>query len=245
MITINVDPRGEVTISSETIEERAAMSKVYGAKEDFNHDEERAKFFSEGWGAAVRESQLRFVNGQLLDFYNEQGTGAMHPNDLLNAAQLHESLYGSQEPHNAEPEGTGEASEEDWPSDDYEGFDYDVAQAVEEELPVDAHAIKPVVDSGEPELESQEYDRGNNQTFDPLNTGTWTMSNDELQSRLDAAYQRGFDQKKATTERYLQIAIREINSNLFPEGYGQSTKEEVLVAVAIELAKRLGFEVSA
>lgn len=236
MITMSIDPNGEITISSETLQERAAMSQIYAATDgdkpapaldETTMDELKSNWFKQGWEAAISECQINFVNGRLPEFFQELGR-----------------KDGSEDPHHDEPEGTGEAKGDDVPAAGWA----EEQEAVHAANEIGLNVIRPVADSGEPEQEK-------NQTWDPEDTGTWTMSNEELQSRLDAAFERGREDgiastKLVTTERALRIIAVEEDNRLrdakvyaATDGRVGPTRGEVFGAFAIALAKRLGFEV--
>ena len=248
MITVNITPEGEITISSESGGERAVMSKVYreqdgeGVSVETASDDLKADFFKQGWESATREAMLNFVNGRLVEYFQEIGM----------AGPLNEAGQASQDPHLNEPAGTGEVDlandpefEDNW-AQEWPGRDEVVART--EDAPVIAAVvgdpdIRPVVDSGEPLVEAEPV-----KTFE---NGVWTMSDEELQSRLDETYNRGRKDGElspkplTTTERTIQMMATKVNAKLWPEGYGNLSKRDVLTLFGIELAKRMGIEVSA
>ena len=303
MINISIERNGEITISQETAEERISLSRHYesynafeeafGAKqgeeksedprtEETKKDEERAAFFKQGWEMAIREAQLNFVNGRIIEFFQEMG-GYIGDRE-------------STDPHRAEPDGTGEegfapVSIDDFPNghpelDDVAAAgwaDTPISNAIrgyierenearhaanEIGLTVGLAAIRPVGDSGEPELEK-------NQTWDLHNEGVWTMTNDELKSRLEDAYNRGWEQNasaqreagyqegfskgqtvaKQTTQRSLDIIAVEINGQVLQWWDEKMSSDDTIKEViskgeyarefARNLATRLGYEVSA
>ncbi|UAJ16166.1 hypothetical protein SEA_TINYMINY_75 [Microbacterium phage TinyMiny] len=264
MININVTPNGEINISQETADERAQMHRAYEYGQDVRedagagepsvetlNDDERANMFKQGWDSCLQEVQLNFVNGRLPEFFNEVG--------LKN---------GSEDPHHAEPEGIGE---EGWgePTDDYEGLmdrpedDLPAAGWSEDPFPgltslndhIREHAasvaeatealhaaneiglstIRPVKDSGEPEKEAE----GSQDS-----AGTWTMSDEELQSRLDESYRRGQEDadktKPITSEQTIHVLADEIAQRVHPEGMGSF----LVRPFAVQLAKSLGWDVA-
>ena len=280
MLTINVNDNGEINISQETAGERRLMAEFYNEqdrqrnqvvyessmegstdepseidKQDFdtpeNQDELNAVWFKSGWDSALRECMDRFATGTIIDFFNEVGV-AKDPSRLLSAAEENFDSYGQQDPHHDEPEGTGEAG---YPSDDYEGLDTEDEDSDESpwgSLPKEAFVdARPVVDSGEPEVEM-------NQTWDPEDTGTWTMSSEELQSRLDEAYNRGNTDgrrgKQSITRRTL---LAKVNDVIAAETIGAFASDkavpvstqldkvfgESMEAFVVPLAKSLGFKV--
>ncbi|UVF61404.1 hypothetical protein SEA_SPARCETUS_75 [Microbacterium phage Sparcetus] len=261
MININVTPNGEINISQETADERAQMHRAYeygqDVKEDAGagepsfetqRDEENSKYFKSGWDSCLQEVQINFVNGRLPEFFNEVGLKT-----------------GTEDPHHAEPEGTGE---EGWgePTDDYEGLMddlpaagwADMARGIDEgiaeqsasvaEVTEALHAaneiglstIRPVKDSGEPELE-----HGDALTDADLGiAGTWTMSNDELNSRINEAYRRGQEDadktKPITSEQTIHALADEVAQRVHPEGMGSF----LVRPFAVQLAKSLGWDVA-
>lgn len=251
MITVNITPEGEITISSESGGERAVMSKVYreqdgeGVSAETASDDLKADFFKQGWESATREAMLNFVNGRLVEYFQEIGM----------AGPLNEA---GQDPHLNEPAGTGDENEysfedrlgdpEEW-AQAWPGREEVVARTEDDDpTPVIAVVaqdpdIQPVTSSGEPEVEAQPV-----KTFE---NGVWTMSDEELQSRLDETYNRGRKDGElsppplTTTERTIQMMASEVNAKLWPEGYGNLSKRDVLAQFGIELAKRMGIEVSA
>lgn len=261
MITISVDPEGGVTLSQESIQERAAMSQLYGAQEAMeasaqtDRDEQNTLWFHNGWEAAIRECQVNFANGRLPEFFNEIGAGA--------------DGEKSEDPHHDEPEGTGETGDDvpaaGWGEPERAG---DVVEAMFAANEIGLDVIRPVADSGEPEEEK-------NQTWDPQNEGTWTMSNEELQSRCDAAYNRGYEQKARqereagyqegfrngqvvqamTTKQSLDIIAVETNNRVLQAWDEEHSTDEAIQEpiskgeyarrFAVLLAERLGYEVQA
>lgn len=300
-ININITEGGEITISQESAGERALMHDKYTADEElqvavtnvYNHlnaeklldvirpgdmqissetdlDEEREASFKRGWDAAVQECKLNYVNDRIEEFFNEMGV-------VWNPGEGKDEQ--SEDPHHDEPEGTGEHFDgvvlDDKPASGWS--DSKLGREIENNIArmnearhaaneIGLDVIRPVADSGDPEEEK-------NKTWDPQNEGTWTISNDELQSRLDAAYNRGWEEKatqqreagyqegfangqtaaKQTTARALEIIAVEEDNRLrnagayrpsAPDTIGPS-RGDVFGAFAIALAKRLGFEVSA
>ena len=276
MITLNITPEGEITVSQEAGSERAAMHAVYqndelntgdwregyqSAEEDMREgtisgdteiDEMRASFFAQGWESAVREAQLNYVNGRLEEFFQEMKVGEIS------------TEQPSEDPHHNEPEGTGEDRADDdlraagFSEDDLPAAGWSDSEFAANEIGL--NVIKPVTDSGEPELEAETV------AVEGI-VGTWTMSSFELQSRLDAAYNRGYEQKvqeeydrgrrdgstdhRQTTERALRIIAVETDAELHRngdysvmEGQVGPTRGQVFGAFAIAIAKRLGFEVA-
>jgi len=251
VITISINPDGEITLSQESAGEHKVMHEVYAEVDpttvnlsagtaiingveisaETQKDEMKEAFFKQGWEAATREAMHAFVAGRLVEYFQEIGM----------AGPLNEAGQASQDPHHNEPAGTGEAY--------WEGRD-EVVDRIEGDAPVievvaDDPEIKPVTDSGEPELEAK------TSGGDLFSNGTWTMSDEELQSRMDETYNRGrrdgelASKPIQTTERTIRMMAVEVNSKLWPEGYGDLSKREVLSQFGIELAKRMGIEVSA
>lgn len=194
MITLNISPDGDITISQETPGERIYMGEHYARMEREERgelkrsvsmdDDERAAMFKQGWDSAIRESQLQYVNGRIEEFWNEMGVNT-----------------GSEDPHHNEPEGTGEAP--DWGS----------AQDAWDGLPVSEQPlIRPAVDSGEPEKETDKS------AFRGLD-GVWTISDEELQGRLDAEFERGMSYSSPTVPpRYSAEQIAELRADAYGRG---------------------------
>lgn len=119
---------------------------------------------------------------------------------------------GSEDPHHNEPEGTGE----EW-LHAHEMFD---------EAP-DQPLVRPAVDSGEPDLEAEEVGP---------QPGVWTISDEELQSRLDAEFERGMAYVSATVPpRYTADQIAELRADAYGRGVADagSSKKEPLKFAAI------------
>lgn len=216
MISLNISPEGEITISQETPGERRFMSEHYARQEkvvinnfagesaeqdmldsgETERDEMKAAFFRSGWDAAIRETQLNYVNGRIEEFFNEL---VPVPEDV--------------DPHHNEPEGTGEAFDGvikpgGWP---YEG---DEMPHDEEDDPAIVRLnkirknIRKVADSGEPEKEDAEVDT------ECIN-GVWTIGNEELQALKDAEFERGVNYVSPTVgARYTDEQIKAIRGSL-------------------------------
>ena len=201
-------------------------------------DEIKAAFFKQGWDAATREAMLNFVNGRLVEYFQELG----HDPQAGQAVPT-----TSEDPHHNEPAGTGEALdidtngiyqrdpdfEDNWTQAEWEGRE-DVLER-----------IHPVVDSGEPLVEAEDVSEDI--------PGTWTMSNEELNSRINEAYSRGVKDGKAesawnqTTARTLERIADETTTVLlrdWPEGIDQ-TKREFGRRFALAIAVRFGWQVNA
>lgn len=208
MINVSINDNGEINISQETPGERIYMGEHYArmereeaaASRQTSDDEDRAHWFKEGWNSAIRESQLQYTAGRIEDFWNEMGV--------------------SEDPHHNEPEGTGEETDV-WPPRELTDDEL-IAQGhySEEEIygvggKSNQPLVRPVADSGEPEKETDET------AFRGLD-GVWTISDDELQNRLDTEFQRGLAYVSPTVPRRVSdqelAAIRE-------EGYGQGVAD--------------------
>jgi hypothetical protein len=240
---------GEVTLSYETPMERLSMAEFYarqeasekegklvmldefsGAKgettekdvsDETARDNRDAQYFENGWKAAIAETQLRYVNGDIEQFWNEQAQ-APDPEEMPKVDLDADDDAFIEALKEAHPEATVPAVVKGDPD------------------------IHPVVNSGEPEEEK-------NRTWDPSGSGTWTMSSEELQSRLDESYRRGAADGRAhpapkqTSERTLRIIAGEIDHELFPgggTGPSELTRGEVFTRFSVVLATRLGFEIS-
>lgn len=246
MITLNITPNGEITISQETADERRALyghfdDRDQDVKEDGSEtaqDEKNESFFKQGWQMATQEAMNNFVRGRMVEYFQEIGM-AGPLNEAGNALK-------SEDPHAAEPEGTGEAVVDlesdqhifdDVPAAGWAGRDEVVERIERPEYPEDEDPtpviavvaedpeIRPVVDSGEPLKEAsigaETTDGG----------GTWTMSNDELQSRLDASYTRGREDadktKPITTKAALNIVGIEINAEVLKKWDEERLEEQI------------------
>lgn len=143
MNTINVSPEGNIIISQETVAERIEMARYYesidpqrqaqavinnyntGGTEDFapveNQDDLNAKWFQDGWDAAISESLLYFVQGKAMDFYSS--VGVKNQDIEIALAKAHGATNedgtpeGWSDPHAGEPEGTGEVDWSDYEQD--------------------------------------------------------------------------------------------------------------------------------
>ena len=180
-------------------------------------EEANEKFFMSGWETAIRESQLRYVAGQIEEFWNEQG------NPVPPKPEESVKLFDMEED-------SGE-----------------IVLDQESPAPETPHSFSPAEGSGQPEEEAI----GENQTWDPTNSGTWTMSSEELQSRMDETYKRGLRDgetvSRKTTSSTLEVIAKEsIASVLNNENYNKYYTQEsvdLLGAVLPVFAERLGFEV--
>jgi hypothetical protein len=288
MNTIQINPDGSVTLSSETVAERREMASFYASQERDavgntidgspsqagGESEAYDAGFKGGWAAAVQETQLRFINGQLLDFYNEQGTPSYTMDgvsqvDLEQAAKEHEGIYGAQDPHYQEPLGTGESDEltmegePAWESDpDYEANWGKAHEAFLDERPRTENILFPksasTQDPHDPEHDTKE---------DPeyVEPGTWTLSNEELNSRINEAYRRGNEegyqtgfangqtiQEREVTRRTLMGKAMDVVSQdtigTFARGEGTPTRFHDAFGPSVEnfvvpLVRSLGFKV--
>ncbi|QGH74023.1 hypothetical protein SEA_MORTYSMITH_69 [Microbacterium phage MortySmith] len=166
MITLNISPDGDITISQETPGERIYMGEHYARMEreekETERDEMNSTFFKSGWESAIQEAQLRYVSGDIETFFQEMKVGDIQ-------TEIKE-------------DGGGEP-------DDLEGYDEPTDPVLDA---ADPPLIRPAVDSGEPEKEAE----GSQDS-----AGTWTISDEELQSRLDAEFERGVAYESPTVPR--------------------------------------------
>lgn len=233
MININVNTSGEITISQETAGERIVMSDHYNGRE-VGPD-------GDPMGDEERETETETERDQRNAAFFKSGwdtaireTQLQYVNGRIEEFWNEQGYQESVDPHHNEPEGTGY-------SPDVNGMEEDPAPVLA--VITDDPDIHPAEGSGEPELEENM-----NKTWDPTNSGTWTMSNEELQSRLDETYNRGrrdgLGDKRQTTRRSLQIIANETDRKLWPEGTGTLSRGGVFGMFAVALAERLGFEVT-
>ena len=226
MINVSISPDGEIVISQETPGERIYMGEHYArmdreAKDQHGYatlsDDERAAMFKQGWESAIRESQLQYVNGRIEDFWNDMGVGG-------------------KDPHHDEPEGTGEETDT-WPPRELDD-DPEMRFSEEEVAAFDPPLIRSVADSGEPEKEN---DLG--AAFKGLD-GVWTISNEELQSRLDAEFERGVSYVSPTVpRRYSQQEIAELSAEAYGQGIADSGKPRTIKFSALRgIADRVASE---
>lgn len=255
MLNINVDQNGDINVSVEPLNERIAMLHQY-AKVDENQgstvvnnfasapvdqtaqDERDQTLFRQGWDSAINESKLWYVQGKIEDFWNslepvpETGLDASDDDRNFQDDPDFEDNWDAAEADVNEALAEYQATHADEP--------YEPVPAVIAQDP----AITPVADSGEPELETQ------NQTWDPANDGTWTMSAEELQSRLDETFARGYNDGEAagytrphqTTANALAMIGKETYEFVFPSA--PELEVEDMTKFMKALGKRLGFEVS-
>ncbi|QLF84394.1 hypothetical protein SEA_KARATE_70 [Microbacterium phage Karate] len=200
MITLNISPDGDITISQETPGERIYMGEHYARMEreekETERDEMNSTFFKSGWESAIQEAQLQYVNGRLEEFFQEMKVGDVQTEVKEDAGSEPDDL-----------EGWGE------PTDEYEGLTDPVLDAADPPL------IRPAVDSGEPEKEQQSIGA---ETAD--GGGTWTISNDELQGRLDAEFERGVAYTSPTVPRRVSDEeLSEIRMHAFEAGKAETT----------------------
>lgn len=188
MITLSISPDGDITISQETPGERIYMGEHYARMER----EERGELVS----------QETLNDDERAAMFKQGWDSAIRESQLQYVNGRIEEFWNemgvktsSEDPHHDEPEGTGE--QPDWGSaqDAWDGLDQPL--------------IRPAVDSGEPEKEADET------AFRGLD-GVWTISDDELQSRLDAEFERGLNYSSPTVPpRYSAEQIAELRN----EGY--------------------------
>lgn len=314
MNSIQINADGTITISQETAEERVRMAKHYAEMErpadafspnDTGESEAFDRGFKGGWVAAVQESQLRFVNGQLLDFYAEQGTPSYTMEgvslvDLEQAAPQFEDIYGKQDPHYNEPEGTGELTmegEEAWDEEPRETLSgkMDYPEALVDQYLSGSVTGEPLPTQDQSNFMSvQEWGKVKEEAFrdthgaemnprtsqGPVSTarpdesipaedpeyvepGTWTLSSEELQSRINEAHERGYqegfsngqtvaERQQQITRRTLEMKARELIAQdtlaNFAKGEGAPTRLDIIFgesmeAFVIPFAKSLGFKV--
>lgn len=282
MINIVISPEGEIVISQEPTEERVVMNNVWNFSEgelpETINDEIKADMFKQGWNSALEEVVLNRKAERLDEFLEE--TGAAKPSD----------------PHHNEPEGTGEDISEEEAMErkriddnaslevgyDEEQSDFRVVTVdgavslgiVADDVPaagwaveslhaaneIGLNVIRPVKDSGEPEKEAEIVS-------DDYNEGTWTLSNAELNSRINEGHRRGREEgylegfrngqtvNKQTTRRSLGIIAVEINNQVVQWWEEQQSSDDVIREALSKgtyarkfaelLAERLGYEVSA
>ncbi|UYL85366.1 hypothetical protein SEA_HAGER_73 [Microbacterium phage Hager] len=205
MITLNITPDGDITISQETPGERIYMGEHYARMEreekELAADDVKADMFKQGWESAVREAQLQYVGGRIEEFFQDMKVGSIETEVKEDGGE----------------EGWGDAS------DDYEGLTDPVLDAADPPL------IRPAVDSGEPEKERDTT------SFRGLD-GVWTISDDELQARLDAEFERGVTYVSPTVpRRYSQEEIAALKNETAAEErakIGSSVKFSALRAIA-------------
>ncbi|UDG78690.1 hypothetical protein SEA_POTTY_70 [Microbacterium phage Potty] len=204
MITLNISPDGDITISQETPGERIYMGEHYARMEreekETERDEMNSTFFKSGWESAIQEAQLRYVSGDIETFFQEMKVGDVQTEIKEDAG--------------SEP-------------DDLEGWDEPTDPVLDA---ADPPLIRPAVDSGEPEKEH---------TFDPTpqrSAGTWTISDEELQSLKDAEFERGVQYVSPTVpRRYSQEEIEAIGAEAAAAErakIGSSVKFSALRAIA-------------
>lgn len=240
MININISDTGEINISHETPGERVIPLQEYERESrpvgpdgdplgDEERDEEPVRSI-EPYRGAPTEDDLKGA------FFKSGWQAAVREAQLHYVSGAIEQFWQEQSPQ-LPPEGE-------------QPFLYNMEFDKSELAPAPASAlndIHPVSDSGEPELE-----KAQDISWTSGDPGTWTMSNEELNSRLDETYNRGFNtgklsaanEKSVTSFATLNIMAGEIVDDLFHTGFPvASTKHEIAVAIAIPLAKRLGWGV--
>ncbi len=209
MINVSISPDGEIVISQETPGERIYMGEHYARMEREERgelkrsvsmdDDERAAMFKQGWEAAIRESQLQYVNGRIEEFWNEMGVKT-----------------GSEDPHHNEPEGTGEADM----YDQQDEFHNSLTDAEVWDGLAGQPLIRHAMDSGEPEKETDKS------AFRGLD-GTWTMSDEELQALKDAEFERGMAYVSPTVPpRYSAEQIAELRTEAYARGIADSASAQ-------------------
>lgn len=164
-------------------------------------DEYKERYFKLGFEAAINESKLWYVQGKIEEFWNDT-TPKGEPVEYPAKAE-----YAAA--HADEP-----CAPELWTTTE------PVAPSPVIEVIAADPDIRPVTDSGEPLVEALPTE---------VEEGTWTISNAELQSRLDAEYERGLkagikkglDQadgtKPITTTKALDMIALEINNQVLNE----------------------------
>lgn len=198
MITLSISPDGDITISQETPGERIYMGEHYARME-----REEKEFVSQESLDLVRES---LNDDERAAMFKQGWESAIRESQLQYVNGRIEEFWNEmgvqtgEDPHHNEPEGTGEAPGWGSAQDAWDGL---AGQPV----------IRPAVDSGEPGLEAEEVGP---------QPGIWTISNEELQSRLDAEFERGLNYSSPTVPpRYSAEQIAELRNEGYAQGYGQ------------------------
>ena len=206
MINVSISPDGEIVISQETPGERIYMGEHYARMEREERGElKRSVTVDDDERAAMfKQGWESAIRESQLQYVN----GRIE--EFWNEMGVKTS---SEDPHHDEPEGTGE--QPDW------GIAQDAWDGLDQPL------IRPAVDSGEPEKEADET------AFRGLD-GVWTISDDELQSRLDAEFERGMSYSSPTVPpRYSAEQIAELRADAYGRGAadaGQSKQEPLKFA---------------
>ncbi len=193
MITLSISPDGDITISQETPGERIYMGEHYARMER----EERGELVS----------QETLNDDERAAMFKQGWESAIRESQLQYVNGRIEEFWNEMgvqtggDPHHNEPEGTGEAPGWGSAQDAWDGL---AGQPI----------IRPAVDSGEPDLEAE--------PVPGVEEGTWTISNEELQSRLDAEFERGLNYSSPTVPpRYSAEQIAELRNEGYAQGYGQ------------------------
>lgn len=241
-------------LSPEARERRLVLGQTDGWADPTVHmtetekDEFANKWFSDGWRSALKEAKLQLLNGTVEMFLDE--TLAQEERSPEGFDQPTLNGFDSIEVEGHEPQshtldhfaemvdkviGSIPNSEKK----DFPDIDLDFEDERRDVVSLPAHLqpdiVRPVADSGEPELENMNKTK-------PINEGKVTLEYEEWQGGLDDAYERGrkdgTTDKRQTTERWLKTATSEILVEL-----GVNAPNNYTFAKA--LLPRLGFEVSA
>lgn len=234
MITLNITPEGEITISQETAGERSTMTSFYNNVEVTNNgepsqetlnDEAKSNYFKNGWDSAIQEVIVNRNHGRLQEFLEE--IGAVKPE----STEKGEGEEGVKEDPEEQPIGfainltTLESTPvfasqifADWHGEERVGVGAVTATKIVPEDPdpdvTDPPLIRPAVDSGEPQKEAE--------VDTELNDGVWTIGDAELQSLKDAEFERGVAYTSPTApRRYSDDEIAAIKDEARREGLGR------------------------
>lgn len=197
MITLSISPDGDITISQETPGERIYMGEHY-ARMDREQEE--------------LVSQETLNDDERAAMFKQGWESAIRESQLQYVNGRIEEFWNEmgsrngEDPHHNEPEGTGEAPGWGSAQDAWDGL---AGQPI----------IRSAVDSGEPDLEAE--------PVPAVEEGTWTISNEELQSRLDAEFERGLNYSSPTVPpRYSAEQIAELRAEAYERGLRLNEGEE-------------------
>ena len=191
MINISISSDGEIVIAQETPGERIFMGEHYAQMERQE--------------AAVSQETLN--DEDRAHWFKEGWSSSMREAQLAYVSGRIEEFFNlgervvSEDPHRNEPERPGEETDT-WPPREIDEPD----EALEQPL------FRLAADSGEPEKECDET------AFRGLD-GVWTISDDELQARLDAEFERGLAYESPTTpKRYSDAELAMIRADAYGRG---------------------------
>ncbi len=205
MITLSISPDGDITISQETPGERIYMGEHYARMER----EERGELVS----------QETLNDDERAAMFKQGWESAIRESQLQYVNGRIEEFWNEMgvdgDPHRNEPDGAGEAGM----YDQQDEFHNSLTDAEVWDGLAGQPLIRSAADSGEPDLEAE--------PVPDVEEGTWTISNEELQSRLDAEFERGLNYSSPTVPpRYSAEQIAELRAEAYARGIADTASAQ-------------------